>query len=84
MTLPSLELGKMSRCRNSTFASNAGLKRLNQFGKVEFLFYLNREMIWVDEVSKSLGGELEQPEISAVAVQQLNHCLSLIMVSALF
>ena len=44
------------------------LKRLDELLEVELLVYLDEKVIGVDEVPETLGGELKQCGVSAVAV----------------
>ena len=46
-------------------------ERFDQPGKIEPFVYLNKQMVGIDEVSKTLVGELEKDGVPAVAVERI-------------
>ena len=59
--------------RSAVVATVVVFKWLDELLEVELLVYLDQKMLGVDEVTHPLGGELEEPRVSAVAVQLIEH-----------
>ena len=55
--------------RPAVVATVVVFERLDEFLEVELLVYLDEKVLRVDKVSESLGRELKQRGVSAVAVQ---------------
>ena len=64
--------------RSAVVATVVVFKWLDELLEVELLVYLDQKMLGVDEVTHPLGGELEEPRVSAVAVQLIEHFIALI------